>query len=411
MKVLQINTTANTTSTGRIAEEIGQTLQKKGHESFIACKKAGPNGSTSHLIQVGAVYDVYIHGIMSRVLDRHGFGSKQATKKLVKEIDRIDPEVIGLHNLHGYYLNVEVLFHYLKEVQKPVVWTFHDCWPFTGHCSFFDYVSCDRWKTECYDCPLSDKYPASWFFDNSKDNFYQKKVLFNGLENLTIVTPSQWLKNLVQQSFLSDYPVEVIHNGIDLDQFKPEDPFDLISKYNLSGEKILLGVASVWDRRKGLDYFLELSKRLDDQFRIVLIGLSEQVIKSLPENIIGIKRTENVDELAAFYSLADVFVNPTLVDNFPTTNLEALACGTPVVTFDTGGSPEAISDDTGIVVAKGDISGLEESIFKMTTIKSEFISQKCREQAISYYNKKDRYRDYIDLYHTIMKSSQCKIQI
>jgi glycosyltransferase involved in cell wall biosynthesis len=406
MKVLQINATANTGSTGRIAEEIGLMFQKQGHESFIACKRVGPSGSTSQIIRIGNKFDEYMHGIKSRALDRHGFGSKQATKKLIEEIDRIDPDVIGLHNLHGYYLNIEVLFRYLKEVQKPVVWTFHDCWPFTGHCSFFDYVSCDKWKTECGKCPLYNRYPASWFMDCSTENFYQKRSLFNGLNNLTIVTPSQWLKNLVKQSFLSDYPVEVIHNGIDLDQFKSVDTANLISKHNLSNKKILIGVASVWDRRKGLDYFLELSKCLDDEFRIVLIGLSKEVIKKLPENIIGIQRTENVNELAAFYSLADVFVNPTLVDNFPTTNLEALACGTPVVTFNTGGSPEAISNDTGIVVGKGDLNGLVESIFKIIAFKRTLISSKCRERAVRYYNKIDRFGDYLQLYQRVTSNTK-----
>src|SRR5690625_4282990 len=264
MKVLQINTTVSTSSTGRITEEIGQTLQGHGHESHIAFSKAGPNGSHSNLIRVGNGLDTVIHGIKTRILDRHGFGSKRATQKLVRKIKQINPDIVGLHNLHGYYLNIEVLFEYLKKVQKPVTWTFHDCWAFTGHCSFFDYVSCEKWKTECHDCPLSDKYPASWLWDNSRQNFHRKSGIFNGLKKLTIVAPSRWMKNLVGQSFLSNYPVEIIHNGIDLERFKPVCVGDLKSKYNLSDKKILLGVASVWDRRKGLDYFIELNKLLDN---------------------------------------------------------------------------------------------------------------------------------------------------
>jgi len=405
MKVLQINSCVNTTSTGRIAEEIGETLQKHDHESYIAYRKAGPAGSTSNLIPIGNKLDYYLHGLKTRLLDRHGFGSKRATQKLVKEIENINPDIIALHNLHGYYLNIEVLFNFLKKVQKPVVWTFHDCWPFTGHCSFFDYVGCEKWKTECHKCPLRDKYPASWFIDNSRNNFYKKKELFNGFENLTIVTPSKWLKNLVGKSFLSDYPVQVIHNGIDLNQFKPVDTRSLELKYNLSGKKILLGVASVWDRRKGLKYFLELDRMLDDSFKIVLIGLSKEKIRELPENIIGIQRTEDIHELVSFYSAADVFINPTLVDNFPTTNLEALACGTPVITFDTGGSPEAVDTQTGLVVEKGNTKELLDATTNIFMNKSDSYKSKCRQRAELFYDKEERFSDYVKIYENMVNNS------
>ena len=407
MRILQINTTVNTTSTGRIAEEIGCVLQEHGHESYIACKKIGSQGSQSDTIFIGNRLDGYMHGIKTRILDRHGFGSSKTTQKLVKKIGTINPDVIGLHNLHGYYLNVEVLFNYLKEVQKPVIWTLHDCWPFTGHCSFFDYVSCEKWKTECRDCPLIDKYPASWFVDNSTENFHRKRTLFNGLENLTIVTPSHWLKNLVSQSFLSEYPVKVIPNGIDLKRFIPSKN-DIISKYNLAGKKILLGVASVWDRRKGLKDFIALSKCLDDEFKIILIGLSQSQIKGLPENIIGIQRTESIEELVSFYSSADVFLNPTWVDNFPTTNIEALACGTPVITYDTGGSPEALSVGTGIVISKGDIGELHSAVKEIVNSRSLYKSPRCRKRAEKHFDKNDRYENYLALYERAVKKMQEK---
>lgn len=406
MKVLQINTSVNTGSTGRIAEEIGKKLVSFGYESHIAFSKKGPSGSSSNLIQIGSTADVYIHALKTRLLDAHGFGSTQATKKLVMEICKIDPDLIGLHNLHGYYLNIKKLFSYLKNVQKPIVWTFHDCWPFTGHCSHFDYVSCDKWKTECHECPLSGKYPASWFVDNSRENFHRKKDLFNGLENLTIITPSHWLKNLVGQSFLSNYRVEVVHNGIDLDQFKPVDSREVISKYHLSEKKILLGVANVWDRIKGLNYFVELSRRLDDSFRIVLIGLSEEKSKGLPENIVAIQRTENIDELVSFYNIADMYINPTLADNFPTTNLEALACGTPVVTFDTGGSPEAVDEQTGIVVEKGNMEQLLEAVDKILSKSTENYQNNCRNRAIALYDKEERYSDYMSIYENMLNGKK-----
>ncbi len=401
MKVLQINATVNTTSTGRITEEIGQTLLDHGHGSYIAYSKSGPGGSGSHLIRIGNDIDFYRHGLKTRALDRHGFGSKKSTQDLVGQIKNIKPDVIGLHNLHGYYLNIEVLFKYLKNVQIPVIWTLHDCWPFTGHCSFFDYVSCEKWKTGCYECPLSNRYPASWFIDNSEKNYHQKSELFNGLKNLTIVTPSHWLAELTSQSFLSKYPVEVIPNGIDVDRFEPVEPSLVKAKYQLTDKKIILGVASVWDRRKGLDDFLQLSKQLDDHFRIVLIGLSEKTIRELPSNIIGIPRTENIDELISLYSCADVFVNPTLVDNFPTTNLEALACGTPVITYKTGGSPEAIDANTGLIVPKGDVGALHFGIREILKNGKSNYSKACRNRAIAYFNKEERFRDYLNLYENV----------
>ncbi len=400
MRVLQINTTLNTTSTGRITEEIGQTLQKHGHESYVAYKRMGPAGSTSSLMKIGNNLDVYLHGLKTRILDRHGFGSAKATRKLIGDIKKADPDIIGMHNLHGYYLNIEVLFNYLKEVQKPAVWTFHDCWPFTGHCAYFDMVDCKKWKTECNNCPLTHAYPSSWFLDNSKKNFYKKKTLFQGLQNLTIVTPSKWLKNLVEKSFLNEYPVKVINNGIDLERFKPVDPSAVKDKHSLKGYKVILGVASVWDRRKGLEHFIELSKLLDDDLRIVLVGLSKNQIQSLPRNIIGIERTESIEELVALYSCADLFVNPTLVDNFPTTNLEALACGTPVITYKTGGSPEAVDEKTGVVVEKGNIEHLHSSLLRALGNGKEHYKSYCRKRAVQKYDKNDRFKDYLNLYES-----------
>jgi len=400
MRVLQINTTLNTTSTGRITEEIGQTLQIHGHESYVAYKRMGPAGSTSNLMKIGNDLDVYLHGLKTRILDRHGFGSAKATRKLIGDIKKTDPDIIGMHNLHGYYLNIEVLFNYLKEVQKPVVWTFHDCWPFTGHCAYFDMVDCKKWKTECNNCPLTHAYPASWYLDNSKKNFNKKKNLFQGLENLTIVTPSKWLKDLVKQSFLKDYPVKVINNGIDLERFKPVDSAEVKEKHSLKGLKVILGVASVWDKRKGLEHFIELSKLLDEDLRIVLVGLNKNQIQSLPRKIIGVERTESIEELVALYSCADLFVNPTLVDNFPTTNLEALACGTPVITYKTGGSPEAVDERTGVVVEKGNIENLHSSLLRVLSNGKEHYKSDCRKRAVQKYDKNDRFKDYLNLYES-----------
>lgn len=405
MKILQVNTVINTGSTGRIAEEIGQTFIENGHESAVACKRTGPSGSDSEVIQMGNRAEEYFHGLRSRLFDRHGFGSARATRKLIEQMKRMEPDVIGLHNLHGYYLNVEVLFNYLKKVQKPVVWTFHDCWPFTGHCAYYESVNCTKWKTECQNCPLTHAYPASWGIDNSLKNYHQKKELFNGLKLLTIVTPSRWLKEEVDQSFLSGYRTEVIHNGIDLNQFRPVDDGAVLSRYGIEGKQVILGVASIWNRRKGLKYFLDLARKLSKEYKIVLVGLSKEQISQLPDNITGIERTENIEELAALYSAADVFLNPTLTDNFPTTNLEALACGTPVVTFDTGGSPEALDEETGIVVDKKNAEHLYEAVSVIFKDNDRFTRELCRERAVQNFNKRERYNDYLALYESMLSKN------
>jgi glycosyltransferase involved in cell wall biosynthesis len=401
MKLLQINSTLNTTSTGRIAEEIGLRAIERGYESYAACYRLGDGGSSSNVLEIGSSIDRYLHGIKTRMIDRHGFGSKRATLELVEEIRAINPDVIGLHNLHGYYLNIEVLFNYLKEAQKPVIWTFHDCWPFTGHCSYFDRFSCEKWKKECHDCPMTTYYPASYGLDQSNRNFHDKKQLFTGLDNLTIVTPSHWLKGLVKESFLKEYPVEVIHNGIDLDVFKPgtDDLPEPVRKIN---EKMILGVASIWDDRKGLKDFLKLSELIPDEYKIVLVGLDEKQLKQLPENILGMARTENVQQLASIYSAAEAFVNPTWSDNFPTTNIEALACGTPVITYDTGGSPEAADRNTGFVIKQGDLNGIVQSLKAISEMNRESNIEMCRNRAVEHYNKEHRFRDYVELYSEML---------
>lgn len=353
MKIFQINTVCGTGSTGRIAVDIAQVLQKEGHTSCIAYGR-GNAPSDVDSFKIDSKEEVYLHAALSRFTDAQGLYSTSATKRLIQKIRDYDPDIIHLHNIHGYFLNYKVLFQFLSRYNKPIVWTLHDCWAFTGHCAYFDYVHCDFWKTECHDCPQKDTYPTSWLMDRSRENFRLKKSLFTGIKNLTIVTPSHWLAGLVKQSFLKEYPVEVIHNGIDLNVFKPT-PSDFRKKYHIEDKKIILGVASPWTPRKGLKDFIKLAELVDEETRIVLVGLNDKQSKRLPENIIGIKRTNNPKELAGIYTAADVFFNPTYEDNYPTTNLEALACGTPVVTYNTGGSPES-AGSTAVIIEQKDFT-------------------------------------------------------
>lgn len=341
MKVLMINVVCGIRSTGRICTDLATALEAQGHEVKIAYGRENvPEQFQKYAVKIGTDLDVKLHGVKARLLDGAGFGSKKATEMFIEWVKEYDPDVIHLHNIHGYYINVEALFNYLKTCGKKVIWTLHDCWAFTGHCAYFDYVGCEKWKTGCNHCEQKNEYPARIGPDRSKQHYAIKRDLFTGIKNITLVTPSQWLADLVSESYLSEYNVSVIHNGVDIEVFKPTQN-NVHEKYNCVGKKIILGVAAVWDRRKGLDTFIELADKLDDSYQIVLVGLTKEQSEKLPKNIIGIERTNSVQELAELYTAAYVFVNPTLEDNYPTTNLEAIACRTPVITYDTGGSGES----------------------------------------------------------------------
>jgi glycosyltransferase involved in cell wall biosynthesis len=400
MKILQINTVVNSGSTGRIAEDIGRVLIEKGHESYIAYGR-GNRPSASQLIKIGNSVDIYYHVLQTRLFDRHGLASVRATQKLIKQIENIKPDAIGLHNLHGYYINYEILFDYLLKKDVPVLWTLFDCWAFTGHCSYFDDIDCQKYKNQCNRCPKKRNYPASYFMDNSSNNYKIKKALFTSLNRMELVVHSKWLQRMVQSSFLSRLPIHTFPSGIDLNTFIPCNS-NLREKYFLGEKKVILGCASPWSERKGLKDFLKVRDLVSEEYVIALIGLNQKQIKALPQGIIGIKNTENVQELAQWYSLADVFVNPTYQDNFPTTNIESLACGTPVITYNTGGSPEAIDEQTGIVVDKGDVDGLRTAIDVVLTNGKNYYREACRARAERFFNKDDRFQDYIELFQKLI---------
>lgn len=399
-KLLQINVVANSGSTGRIAENIGKLGISQGWESYIAYGRGAPQ-SESHLIPIGNKWDMYLHGVESRLLDNHGLASKRATKEFVDTIKEIKPDIIHLHNIHGYYLNYEILFNYLATIDTPIVWTLHDCWSMTGHCSHFDAIGCDKWKSGCYSCPLKGEYPASALLDASKKNYALKKKAFNSGRNITIVPVSKWLAGIVSESYLAKFPIKVINNGIDTEVFKPREN-TLKKKHGIEGKFIMIGVASVWDEMKGLNDFIKLANQISDDYIIILIGLTKKQMEAMPKNIIGIERTESQAALAEYYSIADVFVNPTYNDSFPTVNMEALACGTPIITYKTGGSPEIINDSTGIVVEKGNIDATLSAIATIKKNSKQHYLQACRERAATLYNKDDRFQEYIDLYNSLL---------
>lgn len=351
-----INSVCSIRSTGRICTDIANKLEQEGHECKIAYGRENVLSEyEKYAHRITSPLEVKIDGVKSRLFDNAGLNSKRATKKFIKWVEKYDPDLIHLHNLHGYYINIEVLFEYIKRKNKPVIWTMHDCWAFTGHCSHFARINCDKWLSGCHHCPKKKGYPSSVFLDNSKRNYHKKKAVFAGVENMTIVTPSKWLASLVEQSFFKGTKIQVINNGINTDIFKPTQG-NFREKYGLQNKKILLGVASAWSESKGLYDFVKLSEKLDDNYKIVLVGLTESQCAELPPQILAITRTTNINELAEIYSTADLFINPTYGDTYPTVNLEAQACGTPVVTYKTGGSVESVPSEN--VVDTGDIEGL-----------------------------------------------------
>ena len=360
MKVFQINTVYNSGSTGRIAADIKHALEQDGHECFVAFGRGESLEKNTEC--VADKLDLYSHVLMTRLTDKTGYYSKKPTEKLIRLIKEFSPDIIHLHNIHGYYVNIEMLFEFLAEYNKPIVWTLHDCWPFTGHCAYFDMAECDKWKTGCYKCPALADYPKT-LRDNSKNNYLLKEQLFNLVDRVVFVTPSNWLADKVAESFLNKYLIKVINNGIDTDAFVYGEG-NIREKYTLGDKKIVLGVASIWDKRKGFEDFVALSEYLADEYQIVLVGLSEKQIKKLPKSIIGIRRTESREELAQLYSAASVLFNPTYEDNYPTVNLEALSCGTPVITYNTGGSPESAFITSEECVGKKDYGAICDKIYR-----------------------------------------------
>ena len=402
-KLLQISIEVNSGSVGRIAEQIGEVVIEKGWSSYITYARNN-NPSGSQTIKIGNSLDVYRHGIETRLFDNHCFSSKKSTLKLIEKIREIQPNIIHLHHLHGYFINIEILFNFLKESKIPVVWTFHDCWSFTGHCTHFEYVSCEKWKTGCNNCPQTKEYPASLFVDRSKKNYLLKKDIFRSVDNMVIVPVSNWLGGLVKKSFLQNYAIKVIQNGVDINIFQPISSIDrLQEKLNVKWKFVILGVASPWGKRKGLNDFIELSKLLKNDCSIILVGLNKKQLKNLPRNIIGLPRTESPKDLTELYSLSDVFVNPTYEDTFPTTNLESMACGTPVITYNTGGSVESVTPETGLIVEKGEVTSILQAVKTIKDKGKSTYSNLCRERAEKYFNKQNIFKEYLDLYKDILK--------
>lgn len=391
MKILMINTVCGFGSTGRICTDLAEILERQGHQVKIAYGRGVvPHQYQKYAVRIGSELDVKLHALKARIFDCAGFGSRRVTKAFIQWIKDYDPDIIHLHNLHGYYLNVEVLFNYLATCKKKIFWTLHDCWAFTGHCAHYSAIGCDLWKTKCMKCPQKMNYPQSIFLSKASDNYQKKKILFTLPEKMTLITPSNWLAEQTRESFLRKYPVRVIPNGVDLNRFRPIEN-KLRKQYNIETEKIILGVASVWDERKGLKDFIKLNNILDKPYKIVLIGITKKQKGKIPKDILCIERTSNISELAQWYTVADVFVNPSVEETMGLTTVEALACGTPVITYNQTAVPEVVDSTCGMVVE------CRPELIAEVVGSVQYDSSACRLRAENY-EKNQQYMKYIHLY-------------
>lgn len=366
MKVLFINSVCGIRSTGRIVTDLAEKYMADGNECRIAYGRENvPEKYKDISYRICSPMQVNIAGAKSRIFDNEGFNATSETKKFIKWAEEYNPDLLWLHNLHGYYINVEILFEWIKSrPQMEVKWTFHDCWNFTGHCCHFSFAKCGKWKSECKNCCQTKRYPISLFRDNSKNNFYRKRKVFTGVKNLTIITPSYWLSNLVKESFLKEYPCVVVYNEIDKSIFTPRES-DFRQKYGLEDKKIVLGVATAWSERKGLFEFARLSETMDKQYKIVLVGLKESQMASLPDTILKFPCTDNATELAEIYTASDVFLNLSKEETFGLTTLEALSCGTPSIVYK-GTACEEVAEKYGGIAVEQDLDKVIEAIYSLT---------------------------------------------
>lgn len=404
--LMLINATCNWGSTGHIAENIAKCAQENGWSCYIAHGARYINPSSIKTYTVGSKLDNILHASLSVFLGRHGLGSCVATHRLVNFIKKVHPDVIHLHNIHGYYINYPILFKYLKESGIPVVWTFHDCWAMTGQCTHFVSVGCNKWKSSngCYNCPLLG-VSYKTYIDRTKKNWLLKKNLFTSLEKLTIVPVSHWLEGVVKESFFKNKHIQTIHNGVDTDVFVPLEKDSIsVVKYGLNNEQYVLGVSTDWSEKKGLFDYCKLAAQMPQGIKIALLGLDDNKIHEVKQyGIVGIRRTDNINELVNLYNGALAVTSLSYEETFGLTTVEGFACGTPGIVYNATASPELITPETGIVVEPGDLVGVSDAIRMISKNGKAVYSKSCRNRAVEYFNMNDRYRDYVRLYEEVMK--------
>lgn len=405
-RLLQIDSCIGIGSTGRIAENIARQAIKEGWDCYMAHGSRYIGKSIQNSIQIGSKRDEYVHCLNSSFFDNHGLSSKQATITFIRKIKEVKPDVILLHNIHGYYLNYQILFEYLSRITTPIIWVQHDCWAFTGHCVHFTAVNCSKWKTQCNNCPRLNSYPRSYLCDRSYQNYTDKKEKFTSVENMTIVCVSEWLANVVGESFLGKYPTKVIQNGIDVKTFtiRVESQEYIRKKYQLNDKCIVLGVATGWSQDNGFYDFIELRKKLPNNYEIVLVGVTEEQQKNLPLGVTGILRTDSIIELSEIYSAADIFVNGSFEETFGLVTAEAISCGTPAIVYDSTACPSIISSETGFVILTKDLDRMAQVIISyIETGDKKSYAENCRKYAIKHFDQEIQTKEYLNLINDLLK--------
>jgi putative colanic acid biosynthesis glycosyltransferase len=398
-RILQIGIEVNSGSTGRIAEQIGLVIINSGFESYITYAR-GYNPSLSNTIKIGNKLSQIIHLLKTRILGEHLNGSYFATKILISKIKKLNPDIIHLHQIHGYYINVPLLFKFLKKIGKPIIWTLHDCWAFTGHCSYFTLVGCDKWKTNCYQCPQFDRYPKSYFFDKSNQEYMTKKKLFNDLPNLVLVGVSDWVAKLAGESFLKNKKIISVFNGVNTEVFRQMfNRNEVLTKYNINPtSKVLIASGTTWIKSKGLEDYKKLADILPEDYQLVLVGVDKKVATEIPSKIITIPRTESQNELAELYSAAEILLCLSYQESFGMTPVEAMACGTPAIVFNNTALSELVNELTGRLVPTGNINLVLEMIREITSIGKNSFSLNCRNRVLEFYDMNLTYKKYLNLY-------------
>ncbi|MEG1300386.1 MAG: glycosyltransferase [Erysipelotrichaceae bacterium] len=393
MKIAQINVTYGKASTGRTCKELSDFLTSKGVNVVTFSASCGKKYKENKIFE--SKISRLKHLMLSRITGLEGYYSFGATKKLVKELLNFNPDIVHLRILHGSYLNYGYLYKKIREMKIPVVWTMHDCWAYTGKCAYYSNLNCFKWKdATCSKCPAKKQYPESLFFDFSNYMYKRKNELFNSISDLHIVTVSDWLKCEVEQSYLNQFDIRRIYNWIDLDVFQPRESNKLKLKY--PNRFIILGVASAWSSRKGIDKFIELSKYLADNYLIILIGKCN--VRLPNKRIVSVDNISSKNELSEYYSLANVFINFSEEETFGKVAAEAISCGTPVITNSNTANPEIIDNRCGIVLKNGNMEEVLEAIKKIESNKKLFYSNACVKRANKLFNKSINCELYYSLY-------------
>ena len=399
MKIALINSVSSYGSTGRICDAIASMAIARGYEAkvFYGLGKSNNNNA----IKISNGVDYIVHNVLSRLFDAEGLFSSIGTLIMIRELKEYQPDIIHIHNLHGHYINFKLLFKFIgARTNSRVIMTLHDCWSFTGHCAHFDIVRCEKWHDGCYKCPHREVYPKSYLSRSERNYNLKKELIANLGARLYLVPVSNWMSSFLSKSMYTDIKYSVIHNGIDLTVFKYSENSDVLTRYKIKG-KYILGIANPWSSYKGLDDMVKLRSFLDESISMVLVGLSQEQIDIMTKGVVGLRPTNNLEELVALYSSALVLVNTTYCDNYPTVNLESIACGTPVITYKTGGSPESITSQTGAVVRQGDVQGLVDAIDRMDAHNRDELREHCISYAKSFFNQDLCFDSYINLYSSL----------